>query len=411
MWKLHGLSSYLYLYALRAVEVYPCSSTRPIRISTPCAISCTEGILVLTCNSGNSARAQLIRTRRGTWIDESLLPAARRQCLNILRAAARKAVGEDTYLPGWISDEVESVEWDLESLSSDRLDALFERRYQWKVTPAEREMEEEIDATIDALRERGGFDGLGLTELAQFWNHVHERIRSKYETRLSHEIEAADKEDQPWEDPRPKSNPTLITEKDALNSTLDVLHRRDVLDEILLEDVLRSPDEEDHAQELAREAREAAKLCGCCGRKLSLEESAYFGAKVYGGMWALYRDQVRKPQICKPHYERTVLCGSCAPEWLSSERDDVVMQLCAHCERPMVLRLEFSELQRTFCSNACRHTYHSQLRKEKRYEECEKICEVCGEVFTATRRDAKTCSARCKQKSYRQRKKEAQQDR
>jgi len=314
-------------------------------------------------------------------------------------------VGEDTYLPGWISDEVESVEWDLESLSSDRLDALFERRYQWKVTPAEREMEEEIDATIDALRERGGFDGLGLTELAQFWNHVHERIRSKYETRLSHEIEAADKEDQPWEDPRPKSNPTLITEKDALNSTLDVLHRRDVLDEILLEDVLRSPDEEDHAQELAREAREAAKLCGCCGRKLSLEESAYFGAKVYVGMWALYFDRVSKPQICKLRFERTVLCGTCAPDWLSPDRDDVLTQCCAMCERPMVYCLTSTALVRTFCSKQCKNSYQAQLRKERRTEDREKVCEVCARPFVATRRDAKTCSGACKQKAYRLRRK------
>jgi hypothetical protein len=361
----------------------------------------------LTSNSGNSARAQLIRTRRGTWIDESLLPAARRECLDILRAAARKAVGEDTYLPGWISDEVESVEWDLESLSSDRLDAVYERRYQRKVTPAEREMEEEIEAIIDALRERGGFDGLELTELAQFWNHVHERIRSKYEDRILQEREeAGNGVDRPWEDPRPKSNPTLITEKDTLNSTLDVLHRRGVLDEILLEDFLCAPDEADHAQERAREARETAKMCGCCGRKLSLEEPLHFGARVYVGMWALYYDRVSKPQICKLRYKRTVLCGSCAPDWLASERDDVVTQLCAHCERPMVLRLEFSELQRMFCSNA----YHSQLRKEKRSEEREKVCEVCGEVFTATRRDAKTCSDGCKQKAYRQRKKEVKEN-
>jgi hypothetical protein len=364
----------------------------------------------LTSNSGNSARAQLIRTRRGTWIDESLLPAARRECLDILRAAARKAVGEDTYLPGWISDEVESVEWDLESLSSDRLDALYERRYQWKVTSAEREMEEEIEATIDALQERGGFDGLGLTELAQFWDHVHARIRSKYEARILQEVEEASKEDKPWEDPRPKSNPTLITEKDALNSTLDVLHRRGVLDEILLDDFLRAPEEEDYAQDLAHEAREKARVCGCCGRKLSLEESAYFGAKVYVGMWALYWDQVRKPQICRLRYERTVLCSACAPEWLSPERDDVVTQLCANCERPMVSRLDLSSLQRTFCCDPCRQAYHNQLRKDKRAEARKMVCEICGEKFTATRRDAKTCSDRCKQKAYRRRKKEVHQN-
>jgi predicted nucleic acid-binding Zn ribbon protein len=41
----------------------------------------------------------------------------------------------------------------------------------------------------------------------------------------------------------------------------------------------------------------------------------------------------------------------------------------------------------------------------------EKACEVCGEEFTATRRDSKTCSDGCRQKAYRGRRKEAQQDR
>jgi hypothetical protein len=67
----------------------------------------------LTSNSGNSARAQLIETRRGTWIDKSLLPAARRECLDVLREAARKAVDEATYMPGYISDATDSVQWDL----------------------------------------------------------------------------------------------------------------------------------------------------------------------------------------------------------------------------------------------------------------------------------------------------------
>jgi RNA polymerase-binding transcription factor DksA len=29
------------------------------------------------------------------------------------------------------------------------------------------------------------------------------------------------------------------------------------------------------------------------------------------------------------------------------------------------------------------------------------VCEVCGEALTATRRDAKTCSAACRQQAYR----------
>jgi hypothetical protein len=37
----------------------------------------------------------------------------------------------------------------------------------------------------------------------------------------------------------------------------------------------------------------------------------------------------------------------------------------------------------------------------------QKICEICGENFTASRRDARTCSFGCKQEASRQRKKEA----
>jgi predicted nucleic acid-binding Zn ribbon protein len=327
-----------------------------------------------------------------------LLPAARRECLGVLREAARKAVGEATYLPGWISDATDSVEWDLTDLSRERL--------EWKPTPAEEEMEEEVYATIDALEDRGAFEGLGFLERMDFEFHVEHRIRSKYESRISKEAEEARKKRR-W----PKSNPTLITEKDTLNSVLDVLHRRGVLDEIDAADFLRAPMEEDDAQDLARKARTTAAVCGCCGRKLSLEESAYFGAKVYVGMWALYWDRVSKPQICKPHYERTVLCASCAPEWLLPERDNVVTQLCANCERPMVSLLQLSSVDRTFCSDPCRQAYHNQLRKEKRTEERKKVCEICGKEFTATRGDAKTCSERCKQKAYRRRKKEVNQNR
>ncbi len=346
----------------------------------------------MALDHGDSTRALLIRTRRGTRIDTSLLSAARWECLDILRVAARKAVGEATYLPDWISDATDSVECSLEELSRKRLER--------KPTSAEQEMEEEVDATIDALQDRGAFAELGLSEHLNFMWHVRKRIRSKYEVQISREVEEARKKNI-----RPKSNPTLITEKDILSSTLDVLHRHGVLDEIGLADYLRAPLEEDDAQDLAREARETAGVCGCCGRKLSLEEPAHFGAKVYVGMWALYWDRLSKPRLCKLRFERTVLCGSCAPEWLSPDRDDILTQRCAKCERPMVYRFIPSELARTFCSERCKRSYHAQLRKERRAEAREKVCEACGERFVAARKDAKTCSPACKQKVHRRRRK------
>jgi hypothetical protein len=348
----------------------------------------------LTSNSGYSARARLIKTRRGTWIDESLLPGARRECLDVLRKAACEAVGQDTDLPGWISDEVESVECDLELLSSKRL--------SWRYAFAEEDkLHEEVWTAIGELRAQGAFEGLDPRERLDREAAVGARIRSERGPQIARKVEVERSKK------LPKSNPTLITEKDMLNSTLDALHRRGVLDEIVLEDILRAPLEEDDAQDLARQAHKTASVCGCCGRKLTFKQPAYLGAEVYVGMWALYWDRVSKPQICKPRYERTVLCESCAPEWLSPERDDVVTQLCGHCERPMVLRLKLSEMQRAFCSDSCRRAYHNLLRKEKRAEERKKVCEVCGAEFTATRRDQKTCSNGCRQKAYRRRSKKS----
>jgi hypothetical protein len=83
---------------------------------------------------------------------KSLLPDARGECLEILRDAARNAVGQDTYLPSWISDATDSVERYLCQLSDKRL--------AWKPAPAEQKMEEEVDATIDALKTEGHLRGL-----------------------------------------------------------------------------------------------------------------------------------------------------------------------------------------------------------------------------------------------------------
>ena len=173
----------------------------------------------MASNSGTSARARLIKTRRGTSIDESLLPAARRECLGVVRETARRAVGEATYLPGWISAATDSVEWDLTQLSDKRL--------EWEPTPTQQKAEEEVDATMDALRERGAFEGLSASEYFDFLLHVRKRIESKYGSQIAREAEEVRRKNR-----RPKSNPTLITEKDSLNAALDELHRCGVLDEI-----------------------------------------------------------------------------------------------------------------------------------------------------------------------------------
>jgi hypothetical protein len=179
---------------------------------------------------------------------------------------------------------------------------------------------------------------------------------------------------------------------------------RDALDTLRKELLKYQLSDEEQARALAHKAKESASLCGCCGRELLAGEPGCFGAKVYVGLLPIFR----KRQTWAPCYERTVLCESCAPEWLSLGRADVVTQLCAYCERPMVSRLEPSALENAFCCNACQRAYKAQLRREQRVEARKKPCEVCGEEFIASRRDAKTCSEKCKQMAYRQRKKETQ---
>jgi hypothetical protein len=86
---------------------------------------------------------------------------------------------------------------------------------------------------------------------------------------------------------------------------------------------------------------------------------------------------------------------------------------CDACGRPVVWRATGRDRYRrhVFCCERCRWTYHNGVRNERNARAREKVCEVCGEGFTATRRDAKTCSPPCKQKAYRRRKQEAEKGR
>ena len=117
--------------------------------------------------SYDSTCARLIKSRRGTQIDKSLMPAARQECLDILRAAAREAVGEETYLPGWIASASDSIDWDIEEPSMERI-----RR---KRTPAEEKMEEE-------MREDRRLEEPGIIQSErQVFDLVRERFRRRGE--------------------------------------------------------------------------------------------------------------------------------------------------------------------------------------------------------------------------------------
>jgi predicted nucleic acid-binding Zn ribbon protein len=58
---------------------------------------------------------------------------------------------------------------------------------------------------------------------------------------------------------------------------------------------------------------------------------------------------------------------------------------------------------RKYCSGRCSNDASIERRRQRRAAARQKVCEVCGEEFTAKRVDAKTCSPACKQKAYRRR--------
>ncbi len=165
--------------------------------------------------------------------------------------------------------------------------------------------------------------------------------------------------------------------------------------------------EEQEALRRVEEAQRSAELCGQCGRHLEDGEAVYLAPKVYVGMAALVR---------QPNFHRGPVCGACAPMDITERANTrvtvayylLVDEPCGACGRPVVLRTTrglYNRRRDVFCCERCRWTYHNGLRKERNAWAREKVCEGCGEPFTATRRDAKTCSAVCKQKVYRLRKK------
>ncbi len=165
--------------------------------------------------------------------------------------------------------------------------------------------------------------------------------------------------------------------------------------------------EETEAKRRVQEAQRSAELCGQCGRGLEDGEAVYIAPKVYTGLATLVR---------LPHFERAPVCGDCAPVNIAERtgtRGDGVYRVyvdepCNACGRPVVFRPTYGLYRRrrhVFCCTRCQWSHYNAARNERAAREREKVCEGCGEAFTATRRDAKTCSAACKQKAYRLRKK------
>ena len=125
------------------------------------------------------------------------------------------------------------------------------------------------------------------------------------------------------------------------------------------------------------------QCCGKCERELEPNEPV--------GFWRIYRRG-------RPHWK--YLCGECAPNMEAHENAP-----CDTCGRRVYWQRASrgGMRQRAFCSKRCRWTFYNEKTKEKRQQALGKICEDCGNPFTASRSDSRHCSDACRQMSYRRR--------
>jgi hypothetical protein len=198
----------------------------------------------------------------------------------------------------------------------------------------------------------------------------------------------------------------------------------EIRDEILEAEGVDTSDEAKAKRHRDYEARQTAEICGECGGTLGPDATIYrlrFFRE--GGIYPSYPTRVLCEECAsRPRKPRFSLNSVVRAQQLSKKHglsfEDAYQQVitrklvydyCETCDRKVVW--EESKRDRrgggrlyVFCSERYARDIYRQIRNARNAEAREKPCEVCGERFTATRRDAKTCSAACKQKAYRQRK-------
>jgi hypothetical protein len=145
-------------------------------------------------------------------------------------------------------------------------------------------------------------------------------------------------------------------------------------------------------------AKETGEFCGRCGRAISPDET----------VWRT-RERVARGQLLY-----TNVCRECAPERARqpepfySERLRTHLALydpesCEVCGRPVVWVHYPDWRHYRCCSERCARRRYNRALALASSRARQKVCEVCGSEFVATRSDAKTCSPKCRQAAYRRR--------
>ena len=152
--------------------------------------------------------------------------------------------------------------------------------------------------------------------------------------------------------------------------------------------ILPKDDPRRAVRKMAYAARNTAEVCGRCGRALKPDEP-------------VWREQcAREPgyfggttSILAP------VCDACHSQYQRFWHEHP----CGHCGRPVYNAVGFDGHD-VFCSERC----HKEVRKARLRLRCAeargtRTCPTCGKGFDPKRSDALTCSSRCRQKGYRQR--------
>ncbi len=165
---------------------------------------------------------------------------------------------------------------------------------------------------------------------------------------------------------------------------------------------------------LAKQTGRTGEPCEQCSRKLRADEPAVVRGWTRMVGIATYTDGTQGLYtFVKDHGARCVGCANLRRvservwqfvfEYKGRERAATLYreEPCAECGRPTIRFQQHFNRKHTFCCEPCEVAFHNHRRRKPKEE---KVCEVCGEEFTANRADAKTCSPACKQKAYRRRK-------
>ncbi|SRR5712692_7367009 len=138
-------------------------------------------------------------------------------------------------------------------------------------------------------------------------------------------------------------------------------------------------------------ARTAARLgtsCGLCGSALAADAPVWLEG-IYGGPNIFGHITRWQAPVCEG-------CHLKQARWCTP-------QPCEGCGRPVHYRPSYRRRRHVHCSARCAWTATNRRRSTATAAARRKACTVCGTVFDAPRRDARTCSPACRQRAYRQR--------